>query len=387
MLKSYVSLFIPIVAAGFLYASCQNKGIYDPSIEPNTAPAEQIVQGDAGNVTATEYAAVKCSSFISGNEAGKAFDGSTSSFWQSQNSSPQWINIDFGYSRDFNQVKIFWGSSFAKKFTINISSDGSTWTTVYTGGATKYGWQVITLSQTMKWARYAGVYCYDRSQNWGNQIIELKVVNASYYSYYTDPATGKKYASNTADISVLVNKDRNLSSTYVPSDLSVPNVTFAISEYAEKKNMRREAGSALEKMFLAAQASGLTLVAVSGYRSYATQQTIFNNKVSLVGFTNAVKVSAQPGQSEHQTGLAMDVSCWSQGAQLTTAVGDTPEGKWLAQNAKDYGFIIRYQLGKETITGYSYEPWHVRYVGVTHAKAIAAGNLTLEEYLYRIANN
>jgi D-alanyl-D-alanine carboxypeptidase len=183
-----------------------------------------------------------------------------------------------------------------------------------------------------------------------------------------------------------VNKDRNLTSSYVPPDLVVPNVTFSFPEYAEKKNMRREAAAALENLFAAAKANGLTLLAVSGYRSYSTQQVIFNNKVAAVGWDNAVKVSAQPGQSEHQTGWAMDVSCWSQGGNLTTSFGSTPEGIWLANNAHNYGFVIRYQLGKESITGYSYEPWHVRYVGMNYAKAIKSSNLTLDEYIFKIAN-
>jgi gliding motility-associated-like protein len=115
----------------------------------------------------------QCSSQLSGYESSKAVDGNTSTYWQSANSSPQWINVDLGSVKSFNQIKIFWGSSYAKKFDINISNDRVNWTQVYTGGATAYGWQTINISD--KSARYVGIYCYDRAQSWGNQIIELQI--------------------------------------------------------------------------------------------------------------------------------------------------------------------------------------------------------------------
>jgi len=185
---------------------------------------------------------------------------------------------------------------------------------------------------------------------------------------------------------MLVNKDRNLSPGFVPPDLIVPNVTFPFAEYAEKKKIRQEAASALEKLFSAAKSAGYTLLAVSGYRSYATQQVNFNSKVQKYGSEAAAnQYCARPGQSEHQSGLAMDISCWSQGGLLTEAFGSTPEGIWLANNAHNFGFIIRYLPGKESVTGYNYEPWHVRYVGSAHAKAIKAGSLCLVQYLQNIA--
>lgn len=126
---------------------------------------------------------------------------------------------------------------------------------------------------------------------------------------------------------------------------------------------------------------GIELAAVSGFRSYERQAAIFANAVQRKGEVEANRVSARPGQSEHQTGLAMDVSSASVGYALVEAFGETVEGKWLAQNAPKYGFIIRYPKGKEHITGYRYEPWHLRYVGVEHAMKISQRGLTLEEYL------
>jgi D-alanyl-D-alanine carboxypeptidase len=95
----------------------------------------------------------------------------------------------------------------------------------------------------------------------------------------------------------------------------------------------------------------------------------------------ANKTTAYPGQSEHQTGLAMDVSSASVNYQLLESFGETTEGIWLAENAPDFGFIIRYPKGKEEITGYSYEPWHLRYLGIETALQVSARGITYEEYL------
>jgi len=380
--KNSLSLFL-CLALCLVTVGCQHKSIFEPELDSGS----QIPAVYAEDLSTVPYgsATFSCSSCLSGYEAAKAFDGNLSTLWQSQNSSPQWVSINFGTPRDFNRIKIFWGSSFARAFTVNISLDGINWTTIYEGTATAYGWQTITLSQTMKWARIVGIRCRDRAKNWGNQIIEIKIINASYYSYYTDPS-GKKIVTNPADISMLVNKERNLSSSFVPPDLVVPNVPFLVAEYMEKKNVRKEAASALERLFSVAKSAGHTLLAVSGYRSYAAQQYNFDSKVQKYGSEEAAnQYCARPGQSEHQSGLAMDISCYSQGGFLTENFANTPEGIWLANNAHNFGFIIRYPPGKESVTGYSYEPWHVRYVGVDHAKAVKASSLCLEQYLQQIA--
>ena len=114
---------------------------------------------------------------------------------------------------------------------------------------------------------------------------------------------------------------------------------------------------------------------VSGYRSYYDQKSTYNYWVSVYGQKDADTISARPGHSEHQTGLAFDIT------SLNSSYGETEEGIWLRENCFKYGFIIRYPKGKEHITGYAYEPWHIRYVGVEHATYIMNNNLTLEEYL------
>ena len=191
----------------------------------------------------------------------------------------------------------------------------------------------------------------------------------------------KKMVENPQDILVLVNKEYNLPADYIPPDLVQPDIPFSFSEDLPKKKMRAEAARALEELFRQAAAEGIELAGVSGYRSYQRQEAIFNYRARERGEEVANRTSARPGQSEHQTGLAMDVSSASVGYALIEDFGNTKEGLWLAENAPRFGFIIRYPKGKEHLTGYSYEPWHIRYVGVEAAQEIAARGLILEEYL------
>ncbi|MFB9277910.1 M15 family metallopeptidase [Cohnella cellulosilytica] len=191
---------------------------------------------------------------------------------------------------------------------------------------------------------------------------------------------GLAVITNATSQFVLVNKKRNLPSDYAPGDLVVPDVPFSFSGDSPKKQMRKEAAKALEKLFKGAEDDGIELKAVSGYRSYSTQKSIFESNAQRKGEEVANRTSARPGQSEHQTGLAMDVSSASVSYGLEESFGDTKEGKWLAKNAADYGFIIRYPKGKEDLTGYSYEPWHVRYVGEQIAKDVTNKKVTLEQY-------
>lgn len=129
-----------------------------------------------------------------------------------------------------------------------------------------------------------------------------------------------------------------------------------------------------------AEKKGIKLYGVSGYRSYTRQKEIYDRNVATRGKAATDAVSAIPGSSEHQTGLTIDVSAQSVSYRLDQSFGDTKEGKWLAKHCHEYGFIIRYPYGKEKITGYSYEPWHIRYVGTTVASYLYKNNLTLEEY-------
>lgn len=178
---------------------------------------------------------------------------------------------------------------------------------------------------------------------------------------------------------ILINKKNAVSREFIPPDLVVPNVSFTFSGFHEKKQLSRIAATALEELFANAKKEGIELYAISGYRSYQRQEQIFANNVKQKGEVEANKVSARPGESEHQSGLVMDVSAKSAGFSLVESFGETKEGKWLAANAYKYGFIIRYPKGKEHITGYIYEPWHIRYVGKELAEYIYTNDLTLEE--------
>lgn len=183
-----------------------------------------------------------------------------------------------------------------------------------------------------------------------------------------------------SSITVLVNRVYPLPSDYVPPNLVVPDVKFSFAYLTDKRKMRKVAATALEKLFKAAKEKNLELVGVSGYRSYARQKEIYDKNILTRGQTATDTVSAKPGSSEHQTGLTIDVSAQSVNYRLDQSFGDTKEGRWLAQNAHLYGFIIRYPYGKTELTGYSYEPWHIRYVGTTVATYLYNNDLTMEEY-------
>ncbi|HJV47165.1 MAG TPA: M15 family metallopeptidase [Bacillota bacterium] len=186
--------------------------------------------------------------------------------------------------------------------------------------------------------------------------------------------------TNVMDPTVLVNKYRYLPVGYVPKDLVQPNIPFSFLGRSQKKLMRKEAALALEKLFVQAKNDHMNLVGVSAYRSFDSQNSIFKGNVKQQGEAAAKQVSAIPGHSEHQTGLAIDVSTPKIENVLEPRFGETDEGRWIVQNGPSYGFIVRYPQGKEQITGYTYEPWHIRYVGIQLAKEISEQNITLEEY-------
>lgn len=186
--------------------------------------------------------------------------------------------------------------------------------------------------------------------------------------------------ANPYDQLALVNKQYALPSDYTPDDLEVPDVPFPFDEDLPQKQLRAVAADALEELFQAADEAGLDLVAQSGYRSYDRQDAIFASNVEAHGEEEANNFSAQPGESEHQTGLTMDVTTPSIDNELTTDFSETEEGKWVEEHAAEYGFIIRYPEGKEEITEYQFEPWHIRYVGEKTAQEITDQAITLEEY-------
>lgn len=208
-----------------------------------------------------------------------------------------------------------------------------------------------------------------------------QITKASYLTQEKTP-DGKivNVTKYPASIAVVVNKNIYLPKGYAPKDLIFPQVSFLFKEYVAKRMIRREAALQLERMFAAAKKDGIYLSGASGYRSYATQTAVFNNYVKRDGYEKARTYSAIPGSSEHQTGLAIDVSGSNGYCAVSSCFADTKEAKWLDKNSANFGYIIRYPKGKEYVTGYKYEPWHIRYVGAGIAKDMKARNLTLEEY-------
>ncbi|MBP1924161.1 LAS superfamily LD-carboxypeptidase LdcB/predicted nucleic acid-binding Zn ribbon protein [Sedimentibacter acidaminivorans] len=190
-----------------------------------------------------------------------------------------------------------------------------------------------------------------------------------------------KVVTNPDSYDMVVNKSRNIPSSYIPDDLVPLDDIPKSLQNPEVNQLRKVAYDALKELFAAAkEEQSFDLYARSGYRSYNTQVSLYSSYVSNHGQEAADKFSARPGQSEHQTGLAMDITCPTMNYQLDTTFGDKEEGKWIAENAHKFGFIVRYPKGKEEITGYQYEPWHLRYVGPSLAEEIYKSQLTLEEY-------
>ncbi|WP_238579119.1 M15 family metallopeptidase [Neobacillus niacini] len=185
---------------------------------------------------------------------------------------------------------------------------------------------------------------------------------------------------NPESIPVLVNKQNKLPDSYNPNDLVYTDIPFISGTSDEKRKMRQEAATAINQLFVGAKAQGISLLGVSAYRSHATQTTLFNYYVNRDGYEKARTYSALPGTSEHETGLSIDVTGGDGKCAAENCFGGTPEAIWLEQHAEEYGFIIRYPQGKESITGYQYEPWHLRYVGKEIALEIMNKGISLEEY-------
>jgi D-alanyl-D-alanine carboxypeptidase len=179
---------------------------------------------------------------------------------------------------------------------------------------------------------------------------------------------------------VVVNKIRPLKPvTYRPSDLvKVPK----FNPYA--RIVRREVSSAIVLLGNDMKAAGQgTLIVQSGYRSYSSQTTIHRAKVRALGKVHGEKLAARPGYSEHQTGLAVDFAARGV-STLQVSFAKTKAGVWLAANAYRYGFVLRYPAGKTAVTGYSFEPWHFRYVGVQTATAMHDQAVTTLEEFYSL---
>ncbi len=177
-----------------------------------------------------------------------------------------------------------------------------------------------------------------------------------------------------------MSKRHALDPDYEPPDLVALHTSLVAPGYPERR-LRAEAAEALGAMLAAAGREGLQLRVVSAYRSYEEQELVHGRLAGRHGEAEASRRSAPPGHSEHQLGTTVDVSGPSVQWRLTRQLGETPEGRWLVERAHEFGFALSYPDGAEAVTGYVYEPWHLRYVGVEHATTWRASGLTLIEYL------
>ncbi len=179
---------------------------------------------------------------------------------------------------------------------------------------------------------------------------------------------------------VVVNKKHPLNpKDYAPADLVTPNVPLRTD--GDEMKLRQTTATALESMVNAAEKENIHLMLASGYRSYDLQVSVYGGFVHAEGQEATDTQSARPGYSEHQTGLAADLEPTNRACEIQQCFADTPEGKWLAAHAYAYGFIIRYTADKAAVTGYEYEPWHLRYVGLALSNQLHKQHVkTLEEF-------
>jgi D-alanyl-D-alanine carboxypeptidase len=174
----------------------------------------------------------------------------------------------------------------------------------------------------------------------------------------------------TSSVTVVVNKKHKLPNDYVPAGLTPIDGGY----------LKLAAADAMQILISDGALNGFSFTLVSDYRSYSDQEAVYYGYVNRDGQALADTYSARPGFSEHQTGLAADVAEINTGCALMTCFGTTPAGQWIASNSYKYGFIIRYPEGKDATTGYQYEPWHLRYIGISAALGVYNSGLTMDEY-------
>lgn len=213
--------------------------------------------------------------------------------------------------------------------------------------------------------------CKDSSGNEKREKFTLEVTKkVEVVAPTTSNSTNKTFTTSNGHKGQTIN-----GITYIDGYL-IANKTYSLPSSYNPGGLNGEMYNALQEMFNAAAAQGINLWIKSGYRSYSNQQGTYAHWVNMYGKATADTISARPGHSEHQTGLAADINSLDQDFEYT------PEGKWLNDNCSKYGFIIRFVKGKESETGYSFEPWHVRYVGKDLANKLYNGGnwITMESY-------
>jgi len=186
------------------------------------------------------------------------------------------------------------------------------------------------------------------------------------------------------DFEILVNKNNLLEESYIPDNLIITDQNENNFHNYQDPTLKPMVNDYVNSYFMMMKEDmnkiGLDIIIDSGYRSYQYQQNIWDSRVKDIGLEETKKLVAPPGASEHQTGLAFDIGIIKNNQYTDDVTENDEEVKWLIENCHKYGFILRYPKGKEDITGYSFEPWHYRFVGIELATIINRFNLTLEEY-------
>lgn len=215
--------------------------------------------------------------------------------------------------------------------------------------------------------RYVNYYNKNKNMSYDNVILNVNM-NLDY-EFYTNINTLHDYL----DVTTLVNKYNKLPDNYEIDDL----VTLDKEYSSRGEKIREIAYKDLKVMFDKAREDGINLNVISGYRTSEKQNTLFKNSVKKNGIEHALMYSAKMGHSEHQLGLAIDINTTQESFK------NTNEYKWLKNNSYKYGFIERYKENKENITGFAYEPWHYRYIGIDNATKVFTENITYEEYVIK----
>lgn len=278
-------------------------------------------------------------------------------YYQSDN---QWVKTE-DVSIDANQEVLLFGRVFGSikdlPSFMNIAINEAGKITVFDGLITKSRDEaIISINDGKVTANKEGRTFIDIYDNYGVDVVDSVEVYVTK-NYYAPAVEVKPQEGLTIiDGVLIVNKKYSLPSNYNPGLNPTANKAFEL--------MRADAAKL-----------GLNIWNQSNFRSYQYQEQLYNSYVEKDGQEKADTYSARPGYSEHQTGFVIDMNT------ITDAFGKTKEGKWIKDNCHKYGFIVRYPQGKENITGYKYEPWHIRYLGVEMATAIYDSGLTLEEYL------
>lgn len=213
----------------------------------------------------------------------------------------------------------------------------------------------------------------DKAGNESKKRLEVDVVPMYKNGIFSPMEVEAVPVKNPEDVTVLVNKIHSIPEGWKPTDLE-PSIDNP------NQKLRKEANEAYTRFYKAAKAQGIPIYSISGYRVSSLQERYWKNMCKVYGEEYASEFSAYPNRSEHQLGLAMDVSFKTTGDRLSEAVADSKVGKFIVEHGYEYGFILRYPHNKVTITNYGYEPWHIRYVGQELATKLHHEGLTLEEY-------